>query len=103
MRRLAALDDREKSTRPVLEGLGAVQAGPRLYFSERAGTRGFWVWGKLVLAAGPPGSWQRAPLLALYAAFLTLMIFTLVPASLALQALLRPFMAQRLSRIKTEF
>jgi hypothetical protein len=97
------LNDREKNNQPLLAGLGAVQVNPRLYFSERAGTRGFFVWGKLVLAAGPPDSWQRTPLLTLYAAFLTLMIFTLVPASLALQALLRPFMAQRLSRIKTQF
>ena len=97
------LNDREKSNQPLLAGLGAVQVDPRLYFSERAGTRGFFVWGKLVRAAGPPGSWQRTPLLALYAAFLTLMIATLVPASLALQALLRPFMTQRLSRIKTQF
>ena len=97
------LNDREKSNQPLLAGLGAVQVNPRLYFSERAGTRGFFIWGKLVLAAGPPGSWQRLPPLVLYAAFLTLMIFTLVPASLALQALLRPFMARRLSRIKTQF
>lgn len=97
------LNDREKGNQPLLAGLGAVQVNPRLYFSERAGTRGFFVWGKLVLVAGPPGSWQRMPLLSLYAAFLTLMIFTLVPVSLALQALLRPFMTQWLSRIKTEF
>jgi hypothetical protein len=97
------LNDREKSDAPLLSGLGAVQVDPRLYFSERAGTRGFFIWGKLLLAAGPPGSWQRVPLLALYVVFLTLMIATLVPASLAMQALLRPFMAQWLSRIKTRF
>ena len=97
------LNDREKDSKPLLAGLGAVQVDPRLYFSERVGTRSFFVWGKLLLAAGQPGSWQRVPLLALYVAFLLVMIITLVPTSLALQALLRPFMRRWLSEIKTRF
>ena len=67
-------EDAEKSGQPLLRGLGAVHVDPRLYISERAGTRSFFVWGKLLLAAGPPGSWQRAPLLVLYVAFLALVI-----------------------------
>jgi hypothetical protein len=93
----------EKDAVPLLCGLGAVQVDPRLYVSERAGTRSFFVWGKLLRAAGPPGSWQRKPLLALYVAFLIVMIVTIVPASLALQALLRPLMGRWLSRIKARF
>jgi hypothetical protein len=97
------LNDREKIDQPLLAGLGAVQVDPRLYFSERAGTRGFFVWGMLLRAAGPPGSWRRVPLLALYVAFFILVTVTLVPASLALQALLRPLMTQRQSGIKARF
>ena len=51
----------EKGTQPLLAGLGAVQVDPQLYISERAGTRSFPVWGKLLLAAGKPGAWQRVP------------------------------------------
>ena len=101
--REALVNDRERGTQPLLGGLGAVRADPRLYFSERTGTRSFFVWGKLLMAAGPPGSWQRKPLLVLYVAFLVTMIATLVPLSLALQALLRPFMQAWLSRIATRF
>ncbi len=99
----ALLADREKGSSPLLAGLGAARVNPRLYVSERAGTRGFFIWGKLLMAAGPPGSWRRKPLLVLYVAFLVTMIATLVPASLALQALLRPLMQTWLSRIAARF
>jgi hypothetical protein len=101
--REALLADRERAGQPLLAGLGAVEVEPRLYFSEKTGTRSFFVWGKLLRAAGRPGSWQRLPLLALYVVFLIMMIVTLVPASLALQALLRPFMGAWLTKIKTQF
>ena len=95
--------DLETTGAPLLQGLGAVAVNPRLYISERAGTRSFYVWGKLLRAAGPPGSWLRKPLLVLYVAFLALMIATVVPTSLALQALLRSFMLPWLARIKARF
>ena len=95
--------DREKSTQPLLAGLGAVQVEPRLYISERAGSRSFHVWGKLLMAAGGPGAWQRKPLLLLYVVFLIVMIITVVPTSLALQAVFRPFMGGWLTKIKAQF
>lgn len=94
---------REREPAPLLAGLAAVCVEPRLYISELAGTRSFHLWGKLLLAAGPPGSRQRLPLLALYAVFLVLMILTVVPTSLALQAVLRPLMRGWLARIKARF
>jgi hypothetical protein len=93
----------EQGTQPLLGGLGAVIANPRLYVSEKAGTRSFFVWGKLLRAAGGPGSPQRVPLLALYVVFLILMIATVVPTSLLLQALLRPVLGGWLGRIKHQF
>ncbi len=93
----------EQGSQPLLSGLGAVTADPRLYVSEKAGTRSFFVWGKLLRAAGGPGSPQRLPLLALYVVFLVLMIATVVPTSLLLQALLRPLLGGWLGRIKHQF
>jgi hypothetical protein len=101
--REALLKDSEKGKLPLLAGLGAVRVDARLYFSERTGTRSFFIWGKLLIAAGVPGSWQRKPLLVLYVVFLVAMIAALVPASLALQVLLRPFMKSWLSRIEARF
>jgi hypothetical protein len=97
------LANREQHSAPLLAGLGAVQVDPRLYISEKAGSRSFFVWGKLLLAAGKPGAWQRVPLLALYVVFLIVMIITVVPTSLALQAMLRPLMGRWLSKIKAQF
>lgn len=95
--------DRDKNTQPLLAGLGAVTVNPRLYVSEKAASRSFYVWGKLLMAAGSPGAPQRVPLLAVYVTFLIVMIITVVPTSLALQAILKPFLGGWLSRIKTQY
>ncbi|WP_164492013.1 dialkylrecorsinol condensing enzyme [Rhizobacter sp. Root1221] len=94
---------REQGPGPLLDGLAAAEVNPSLYFSERAGTRSFFIWGKLIRLAGGPGRWTRRPLLAIYVVFLIAMIVTLVPTSLALQALLRPVMRPWLSRIRDRF
>jgi hypothetical protein len=95
--------DLERGTAPLLSGLGAVVADPRLLVSEKAGTRSFYLWGKLIMAAGGPGRWPRKPLLALYVSFLICLIFTVIPISLTLQALFRPFLKKALGRMKTRF
>jgi hypothetical protein len=101
--RTGLLQDLERRGQSLLTGLGAVQVDPRLYISERAGTRSFFLWGKLLMAAGPAGAWQRVPLLLLYTVFLVLLIATVVPVSLALQAALRPLMGPWLSKIKAHY
>lgn len=99
----ALLDGRERHDAPLLSGLAAVDADPRLLFSERAGTRSFRLWGRLIRASGEPGSPARRPLIVLYLLFLILLILSVVPASLTVQALLRPFMTRRLARLKERF
>jgi hypothetical protein len=101
--REALARDGERGDGPLLAGLGAVCADPRLYVSEKAGTRSFYLWGKLLMAAGRPGAWQRKPLLALYVVFLLALIVTVVPLSLGLQALLRPLFRARLAKMKNYF
>lgn len=95
--------DEEKTGAPMLSGLEAVQANPHLLVSERAGTHSFRIWGGWISALGAPGASRRKPLLATYTAFLILLIVTVVPVSLAVQALLRPFMRQRFAKLKTAF
>ena len=95
--------DLEQHDEPLLRGLAAVEAQPQLMVSERAGSRSFYLWGKLLRAAGPPGAWQRKPLLVFYVIFLLAIIVTVVPISLTLQALLRPLLKRRLAALKLEF
>ena len=93
----------ERGSQPLLAGLGAVQANARLLISEKAGTRSFYLWGKLIMAAGGSGAWQRKPLLLLYVLFLLVLIITVVPVSLSLQALLRPLFRGWLTRMTAKF
>ena len=99
----ALAQDAERAPAPLLSGLNAVTVNPRLYASERAGTRSFFIWAHLLRWAGGPGSLQRLPLLALYVIFLVVAIISVVPLSLLLQAVLRPWLANGLGRIKTRF
>ncbi|WP_243656761.1 dialkylrecorsinol condensing enzyme [Paucimonas lemoignei] len=99
----ALLQDKEKGDQSLLYGLGAVKADPTLLVSERAGTRSFTVWGKLVRAVGKPGAFARMPVLVLYVTFLLAIIATVVPASLTLQFLLRPFLRNKLAAAKQYF
>ena len=88
---------------PMLSGLEAVRANPHLLVSERSGTASFRIWGGWISALGAPGAPQRKPLLATYTAFLILLIVLVVPISLTVQALLRPFMRERFAKLKAEF
>ncbi|MDB5800253.1 MAG: hypothetical protein JWL63_1192 [Rhodocyclales bacterium] len=101
--REALHEDRERQAAPLLSGLCAVNVNPQLLVSEKAATRSFFIWGKLLHAAGRPGSAQRVPLLAIYSLFLVAMVATVVPLSLALQAVLRPLLVRRLSTLKQSF
>jgi hypothetical protein len=96
-------ENRERGSAPLLAGLGAVNADPHLLFSEKVATRSFFVWGKLLRAVGEPGQARRIPFLALYVTFLIAMILTVVPISLLVQALLRPFMRGRFAALKQKY
>jgi len=94
---------KEQGDAPLLAGLGAVRADARLLVSEKAGTRSFYLWGKLIMAAGGPGAAVRKPLLLLYVLFLLALIVTVVPVSLTLQALLRPLFRGWLTKMTAQF
>ena len=93
----------EQSASPLLSGLQAVQADPRLIISERAGTRSFFLWGKLLKRFGKAGAFARRPWVIAYVVFLFSLIITVVPISLTLQFLLRPLLRERLARQKIYF
>ncbi|HEY0635302.1 MAG TPA: dialkylresorcinol condensing enzyme [Gammaproteobacteria bacterium] len=95
--------DAERGTAPLLNGLQAVDANPHLLVSEKAGTRSFYLWGKLLRAVGAPGQLRRYPVLILYVIFLIVLILTVVPVSLLIQALLRPLMRKHFAQLKQQF
>lgn len=93
----------ECGTAPLLTGLKAVDSDPHLLVSEKAATRSFYLWGKLLRAVGEPGQLRRYPFLILYVIFLITLILTVVPLSLLVQALLRPLMRRRFAALKQQF
>ena len=95
--------DEERGTAPLLAGLWAADSNPHLLVSEKAATRSFYLWGKLLRAVGEPGQWRRYPFLVLYVIFLITLISTVVPISLLIQSLLRPFMRRRFAALKQRF
>ncbi len=99
----ALLHDQERGNAPLLAGLQASNADPHLLVSEKAGTRSFYLWGKLLRAVGAPGQMSRRPFLVLYVIFLIALILSVVPLSLLIQALLRPLMRQRFTALKQQF
>ncbi|GAB5605312.1 hypothetical protein TK5_13920 [Sideroxyarcus sp. TK5] len=96
-------NNEERGTAPLLSGLKAVDSNPQLLFSEKAATRSFFVWGKLLRAVGKPGQLRRYPFLVLYVIFLITLISTVVPVSLLLQSLTRPLMRRRFAALKQQF
>ena len=85
---------------PLLAGLRACTVDTRLIASERIGIRSFRVWAKILRACGRPGAPLRRAMLFLYTVFLLTAIVTVVPASMATKALLRPFLRAKLNRLK---
>lgn len=90
--------DELDGSRPVLSGLGAVRVDDRLLASERIGQRSFRIWGRLLRRIGGPGSPRRKPVLAVYVVFLIAMIVIVVPPSMLIRTLLRPFQSRRMAR-----
>ena len=99
----AMLNNEERGNAPLLSGLKAVDSDPHLLVSEKAATRSFYLWGKLLRAVGEPGQLRRYPFLVLYVIFLITLILTVVPLSLLIQSLLRPFMRRRFAALKQRF
>jgi hypothetical protein len=87
----------------VLQGQGAVQINDGLIASEIIATRSFFIWGKLFRAIGGPDALFRKLLVWVYAAFLLLMILTVVPISAMVKALFAPLMRKRISQQKEHY
>ncbi|BAS68339.1 hypothetical protein [Bathymodiolus septemdierum thioautotrophic gill symbiont] len=87
----------------ILKGLSAVKVHAGLLQSEKIGSRSFHIWGKLLRSLGARGSWIRKPILLLYLLFLILMIISVVPISLLLRAILKPFFRKKIKALEAKF
>ena len=100
----AKLRDALSSETPLDETLfqhmGAARVDEKLIFSEKAASRSFYLWGRLLMAAGRVSPVLRRVLLAVYIAFLVTLILTVIPVSIVLKKLLHPLLKNRLAQAK---
>lgn len=89
--------------RSLLTGLGAVKVNERLIASERIGHRSFRLWGRLLMALGPPSSLLRRFVLCLYIVFLAVMILTVAPLTAMIKRAVAPFTRARIARQRAYF
>ena len=88
---------------PFLAGLRSCTVDARLIASERIGIRCFRIWSKILRACGRPGAPLRRVALFIHTVCLLMMIATAMPASMAANALLRPFLRARLARLRHDY
>ncbi|ASP16670.1 dialkylresorcinol condensing enzyme [Neisseria sp. 23W00296] len=84
----------------LFQNMGAAKVDEKLIFSEKAAGRSFFLWGKLLMAAGRVSPLLRRALLAFYILFLITLILTVIPVSVLLKKLLHPLLKHRLAALK---
>ena len=84
----------------LFQHMGAARVDEKLIFSEKAANRSFYLWGKLLMAAGRVSPVLRRVLMAVYIVFLITLILTVIPISIMLKKLLHPLLKNRLAEAK---
>ena len=83
--------DEEKEKRTMFKDMGAVTVNGKLVGTEKIATRSFMIWGRLIKAAGKPGSFARKIVITIYAVFLAILVLTIVPLNILVRRLIYPF------------
>ncbi|MDD0970175.1 MULTISPECIES: dialkylrecorsinol condensing enzyme [Pseudomonas] len=83
---------------PVLTGLKAATVDQRLIGSEKIARRSFLIWGKLFRTLGPQGHLLRKLAAIAYGLFLIVVIATVVPLTMIIRVLLRPWRKQAIEK-----
>ena len=84
----------------LFQNMNAAKVNEKLIFSEKAASRSFFLWGRLLMDAGRISPLLRRALLCFYILFLLLMIMVMVPVSVLVKKLLHPLLKGRLKRLR---
>jgi len=95
--------DSEKRGEPLLKNMDAVNVNGKLIASEIVATRSFHIWGKIIDFCGEKKSFSRKVAITVYAVFLALMVFTLVPINLLVRKILNYFQKDRLIELEKKY
>ena len=91
-------NDEEIAKTSMLQNMGAVTVNGKLVGTEKIATRSFMVWGKLIQAAGVPGSFARKIVITIYAVFLAILVLTIVPLNILVRKLIYPFRKEAIEK-----
>ncbi len=99
----ALKQNKEKRGVPLLKNLGAVSVNGKLIASEMIGTRSFYIWGKIIKSFGKKGSYSRKIIITVYAVFLALLVFTVVPVNLLVRKILNMSQKEKLEALEKKY
>ncbi|NPA58869.1 MAG: dialkylresorcinol condensing enzyme [Epsilonproteobacteria bacterium] len=99
----ALKQNKERSGEALLKNLGAVNVNGKLIASEMIATRSFYIWGKILKFTGPKKSFTRKVAITIYAVFLALLVFTMVPLNLMIRKIINLFQKEKLIALEKKY
>jgi len=99
----ALKNDKEKSGEAMLKNLGAVNVNGKLIATEMIATRSFNIWGKIIKFFGVKKSRGRKIAITIYAFFLAILVFTLVPINITIRKILNIFQKEKLVALEKQY
>jgi len=99
----ALKEDKERQGKALLTHLNAVNVNGKLIASEVIATKSFFIWGKIIKFFGPKKSFGRKIAITIYAVFLVLLVFTIVPLNILIRKVLNLFQQKKLEALEKKY
>ena len=99
----ALKENKEQQGKALLTNLEAVNVNGKLIASEVIATRSFFIWGKIIKFFGPKKSFGRKIAISIYAIFLLLLVFTIVPLNILVRKILNIFQKEKLEALEKKY
>ncbi|MCW8838452.1 MAG: dialkylresorcinol condensing enzyme [Thiovulaceae bacterium] len=96
----ALKEDKEKTGEALLKNLGAVNIDGKLIATEKIANRSFQVWTRLIKLSGKKYSFGRKITITIYAAFLILLLLTVVPINVIIGKIMSKFRKDEINSLE---
>jgi menaquinone-dependent protoporphyrinogen IX oxidase len=92
--------DKEKTGEALLKNLGAVNIDGKLIATEKIANRSFQIWTRLIKLSGKKYSFGRKITITIYAAFLIILLLTVVPINVLVNKIVNKFRKDKLNDLE---
>jgi len=96
-------EDKEKEGKALLTGLEAVNVNGKLIASEIIATRSSKIWAKIINFFGKKNTFGRKFAVTIYAMFLVVLVFTIVPLNILVRKILNIFQKEKLTELEKKY